>query len=73
MGQVTTGRRIKTATKDHAAISMIHLRLHGGTIVWMVVAFCLLGIGAFIVVGITRPNTESEWEVTFLQKGPGCS
>jgi hypothetical protein len=69
MESVTAKRRIKVATRDHAVISMVHLRLHSWAIFWVCFILFLLGVAAFIVAGITRPNVESEWKVTRL-KGP---
>lgn len=64
MGQATAKQRTKVAIKDHAIISMVHLKLHSWMLLPIIVMLILLGIAAFVVVGITRPNVESEWKVT---------
>lgn len=66
MEQVEAKRRIKTATRDHAIISMTHLRLHPEAVPWTICILLLLGVAALIVIGIARPNIESEWKVTGL-------
>ena len=69
MWQNTANQRITGATKHHVLMSLVHLKLHGILLSLIVAVLLLMGITAFIVVGITRPNVESLWEVTQL-KGP---
>ncbi len=73
MNQATSNQRIKTATKDHARISRLHLKLHRGFIASVIVILLCLGLFTLVVVGIARPNVESWWRVAWLEKGPGCS
>lgn len=68
MEQVTAKQRIEVAAKDHATISMLHLRLHCNTIACVICILCALGLVAFIIVGIAQPNIESEWIVTNLEE-----
>jgi len=69
MEQVTAKQRIKVAARDHVIISLLHLRLHGWTIIWANVALCFCGSIAFIIAGIMQPSVESEWEVTDFRRG----
>ena len=73
MNQVTAKRRMGIAARDHITISRVHLKLHSGMVRWGIFVLCVLVTTTSFVVGIAQPNIESAWEVTKLEKGPGCS
>ncbi len=62
MNKVTAKRRIRVATRDHAIISILHLKLHRGMICFTVTILILLGFVTFIVVEFAQLNIDSEGE-----------